>query len=90
MAQCEEQGFSGVTGAHFAEFLKKGEELGVPIHGTNGQASKAGVTITWNYDEASSTLKIACTEAPMLMPCAMINGRIQSVMTDILSKTHLA
>ncbi len=92
MAQCEEQGFSGVTSAHFGAFIQKAEALGMPGlagKGPQGQASAGGFTIVWNFDEATSTLKVQCTETPMLLPCAMINSKIRETVAEVLASTNL-
>ena len=93
MAQCEEQGFSGVTSEHLNFFLQKAESLGMPGlagKGSSGEASKGGVTIRWSYDEASKTLKVQCTESPMLLPCAMINNKIREAVSEVLAHTGMA
>ncbi len=80
MAQCEEQGFSGVTGGHFAMFLAKAEEMGIPGlagKGNSGEASRAGVTIRWAFTPETQTLTVQCTDSPMLLPCALINSKIR-------------
>ena len=86
MAQCEEQGFQGVTPEHFALFLLKGEHMGLPGlagQGPSGVASHSGVTIRWNYDAAAKTLIVQCTESPALLPCAFINSRIKEAVASI-------
>ncbi|RRA48890.1 hypothetical protein [Acidipila sp. EB88] len=88
MAQCEEQGFSGVTSEHFALFLKKGQQLGLPgLNGTGytGEASHMGVTIRWSYVEASQTLSVQCVQSPMLLPCSLINGKIRDAVQSVLA-----
>ena len=93
MAQCEEQGFSGVTSEHLAMFLEKGQELGLPGlggAGHTGQATHMGVTIRWAYDPSAKTLAVQCTESPMLLPCALINSKIQQAVSSVLSRTGMA
>ncbi len=87
MAECQEQGFSGVTGEHFNMFLAKAEQLGIPglaNGGPSGQASHSGVTIRWNYNAEAKTLSVQCTESPMLLPCALINNKIQAAVASVL------
>jgi hypothetical protein len=93
MAKCEEQGFSGVTSAHFGAFIQKAASLGMPGldgKGPKGQASAGGFTLGWDFDEATSTLKVQCLEAPMLLPCAMINAKIREAVAEVLASTNLA
>ncbi len=92
MAACEEQGFSGVTSEHFASFAAKAESLGMPGlngHQNSGQATKSGVTIRWDFNPADGTLKVQCTESPMLLPCALINAKIKEAVTAVLRETGM-
>ena len=93
MAQCEEQGFSGVTSEHFGMFLEKAESLGIPGlagKGNSGEASKGGVTIRWSFDPAAKNLTVQCTESPMLLPCAMINNKIREAVQEVLAHSGMA
>jgi hypothetical protein len=78
MPACEEQGFSGVTSEHFAS-------LGGQQH--SGQATESGVTIRWEFNQKAGTLKVQCTETPMLLPCGLINAKIKEAVTSVLQKT---
>ncbi len=92
MSQCEEQGFSGVTNEHLGMFLEKAEEFGIPGlagKGTSGETSHMGVTIKWNYDESAHTLMVQCTESPFLLPCSVINSKINDLVTAVLGKTGM-
>ena len=92
MAQCEEQGFSGVTSEHIGMFLEKAEQFGLPGlagQGHSGQASHMGVTVKWAYDESAKTLSVQCTESPMLLPCSLINNKIREAVTSVLNRTGL-
>ena len=93
MAACEEQGFSGVTSKHFASFAAKAESLGMPgLSGqqNTGQASKSGVTIRWEFNPDAGTLKVQCTESPMLLPCALINAKIKEAVEAVLRDTGMS
>ena len=88
MAQCEEQGFSGVTSEHFATFIAKAEEMGIPGlagKGNSGEASRAGVTIRWNFNPETRMLTVQCTDSPMLLPCALINSKIREAVAHGMS-----
>lgn len=92
MAQCEAQIFSGVTGEHFAQFLARGEQLGLPSlagNGHTGEASHMGVTIRWAFDEPAQTLTVECTKSPMLLPCTLINGKIREAVSSVLGRAVL-
>ncbi len=93
MAQCEEQGFSGVTNEHFVSFLQKAEQFGIPGlagQGNSGQASHSGVTIRWEFQPESNTLRVQCIESPMLLPCSFINNKIREAMSAAMGKAGLA
>ena len=88
MAHCEEQGFSGVTSEHFGMFLAKAEELGIPGlagKGNSGEASRAGVTIRWEFKPETNTLTVQCTDSPMLLPCTLINSKIREAVAHGMS-----
>jgi hypothetical protein len=90
MAKCDKQVFGDVTSANFADLIRQGESLGMPITGKTGQATRDGVTIAWTYDVASSTLTIECTDAPSFVPCSMINSKIDSAVSGALAKLRSA
>ena len=90
MAQCEEQSFEGIAPEHFAAFLAKGEEMGLPkpaSDGPVGEATHSGVTIRWNFDAAARTLTVQCTKSPAMLPCSFINSRIKEAVASILGST---
>ena len=93
MAQCDEQVFSGITSEHFATFLAKSEQLGMgglSGQGNSGQASHSGITIRWNFSPEAKTLAVQCTESPMLLPCALINGKIKQAVAEGLKQAGVA
>lgn len=92
MSQCAEQGFSGITNEHLGIILVKAEEFGIPGlagKGTSGEASHMGVTIKWSYDENAHTLMVQCTESPFLLPCSVINSKINDLVTAVLGRTGM-
>jgi hypothetical protein len=88
MAKCDKQVFAGVTPGHFAQLVQQGNAAGLPISGETGKTTQQGVTVAWVYDPSSSTLTIECTDAPSFVPCSMINGKIDSVVSGILAQTE--
>lgn len=93
MAACEEQGFSGITSEQFATFVEKAESMGIPGlkgQGNSGQASRSGVTIKWAFDPEAKSLKVQCTESPMLLPCGLINGKIREAVAYVINQTGAA
>jgi len=81
---CTKQTFSSVTQAQFDCLLKKAAENNLPMNGFSGKASQSGFTVSWTYNAANQTLDIQCLEAPFLVPCSVINGRIHDMVEGCL------
>jgi hypothetical protein len=79
MAGCASQTFSGITQARFDCLVQKAQASDLAISGNVGVTSKDGITISWNFDPVSQTLELQCTDAPFLLPCETINGRINEL-----------
>jgi hypothetical protein len=93
MAECQEQGFSGITSEHFAFFLSKAEQLGIPDlvgKGNSGEASRSGVTVKWSYDPEQKMLTVQCTKSPMLLPCSLINSKMQEAVAYAMKNAGLS
>ena len=76
---CAKQIFDQITQNQFASILQKAAEAGLPLAGNAGQASKSGFTVAWQYDPVGQVLEIQCLDAPFLVPCSMINGKIHDL-----------
>ena len=79
MAGCGPQVFQDIGLTTMTCLAAKGATAGMPMNGNIGQATTMGVTVKWEYDEASSTLIVECTDAPFFVPCATVNGRIKDL-----------
>lgn len=53
-------------------------EYGIRIDSDRGEASKRGFTLKWAYEAAEGTLRIECSKKPFLIPCGVINDRINA------------
>jgi hypothetical protein len=53
-------------------------EYGFPIDSDRGEASSRGFTLQWTYDGGEQTLQIQCSKKPFLIPCRVINDRINA------------
>jgi hypothetical protein len=85
MSGCDAQTFSGITQEHFDRLAQKAQSaLAITISGDAGSASRDGITIAWDYDRASQTLTIQCTEKPFFPTCGMIASQIQSLVDGCL------
>ena len=79
MSQCPELVFTNVARPHFNTIVAKAQSGGIPISGDTGQAGKNGFTMRWSYTEHDLTLRIQCIASPFLVPCSVINGRLQAL-----------
>lgn len=87
MAGCEEQVFEGITPGHLQKFMARGAQFGLPVGGAaadHGEVTHMGVTVRWLYEDASQTLRVQCTKAPMLLPCTMIHSQIKDAVSAVL------
>jgi hypothetical protein len=51
-----------------------------------GEITRDGVTIRWLFDPTRQILEIQCTDAPFLVPCSTVNGRIQELVNGLLER----
>lgn len=54
-------------------------QYGISIDAASGEMSQKGFTLKWGYDADRQTLRIQCTEKPFLVPCGLVNGRIDGI-----------
>jgi hypothetical protein len=52
-------------------------EYGISIESDHGEATERGFTLNWSYDANAEQLQIQCTRKPFVVPCGMVNGRIE-------------
>ena len=80
MAACATQKFSGVTGSVWDCIVAKVEaEFGIVISSDQGETSKDGFTLEWDYERSSLIMSITCTDSPFWAPCSTINGKIHDL-----------
>ena len=87
MAGCDEIRVPAVSREHYDLFLKRGAQMGLPslaAQGDSGEAKQSGVTVQWQYLAEQQVLVVQCTEAPALLPCAMIDTRIREVLASVM------
>ena len=65
------------TWARAQETISKA--YGLSVESESGQESKSGFTMTWTYDADAQTLVLQCLDKPFLIPCGVVNGRINSL-----------
>jgi hypothetical protein len=79
MSACAAQVFSGIDQRRFARLSAKAEAEGIFISGNVGSATQGKITIAWDYDPATETLTLQCTDAPFYLGCVFINSNIHSL-----------
>jgi len=83
MSGCEAQTFSGITQEHFDCLVQKAQSsFGITISGDSGSSSQSGVTISWDYDRASQSLTIQCTDKPVFLLCGIITSQVSDMVND--------
>jgi hypothetical protein len=55
---------------------------GLHIEQVSGVVSKSGFKLRWNYDAVAQTLEIQCLSKPFVVPCGVVNGRINALAKD--------
>ena len=80
MAGCDPLVFSGVDEEKLARIKESlGEQYGVRVDSDKGEQTVRGFTFEWSYAAEQQLLRIQCTGKPMLIPCSVINGRIDDL-----------
>lgn len=84
MSACETQTFNNINEAAWNRLLQRAGDFGVTIAGHNGESSRDGFTIRWDYDPTAHVLQLQCTDSPWWAPCAMINEKMQDLVEAAL------
>ena len=80
MAGCDPLVFSGVDEEKLASIKESlGRQYGVSVDSDKGEQTVRGFTFEWSYAAEQQLLRIQCTGKPMLIPCGVINGRIDDL-----------
>jgi hypothetical protein len=75
---CDPLSYSGVDSSKW-ECAKEvvRSEYGITIESDHGEATERSFTLEWSYDANAEQLQIQCTKKPFVVPCGMVNGRIE-------------
>ena len=77
---CDPLVFSGVDESKLASIKESlSRAYGVRVDSDQGEQTVRGFTFEWAYEADRQSLRIQCTGKPMLIPCGVINGRINDV-----------
>jgi hypothetical protein len=85
MGECAPQVFRGITAERYAILLKKAQANGINLSGNGGTASKYGVEVAWNYDQAGQELTFHCLRTPFFMKPEDVNAQIESMVKESLA-----
>jgi hypothetical protein len=76
---CDSLTYTGVDASKWACAKDTvSREYGIRIDSDRGEASKRGFTLRWTYEAEERTLEIQCSSKPFLIPCGVINDRINA------------
>jgi hypothetical protein len=74
---CDRLTYSGVDASKWARVKDVvSRSYGVNIESDRGEASKGGFGLRWAYEPSDQTLQIQCVTKPFLVPCGVVNKRI--------------
>jgi hypothetical protein len=77
---CDPLLFSGVDAPTLARIKDSlSTAYGVRVDSDRGEQTVRGFTFEWEYDAGEQTLRIHCLRKPLLVPCGVINGRIDEL-----------
>ena len=79
---CDSLNYSGVDAAKWAcakDVVSR--EYGISIDREEGEATKRGFTLQWRYDAGAQTLEVRCSKKPFVVPCGVVNQRIDAAAT---------
>jgi hypothetical protein len=75
---CDPLNYAGVDSSKWEcakEVVKS--EYSIAIESDQGEMTERGFRLKWSYDPSVQTLQIECTKKPFVVPCGMVNGRIE-------------
>jgi hypothetical protein len=74
---CDRLTYSAVDASRWARIKDVvSRNYGVDIESDRGEASKGGFALSWTYEPSDQTLEIQCVTKPFLVPCGVVNKRI--------------
>jgi hypothetical protein len=86
MAACPMLTFNSLSKAAWEELQQLGAPYGVVIDTDVGSIDKAGFVAHWNYNAATQTLSVQCTEHPFIVSCATIVAQINEHVRAVMAK----
>jgi hypothetical protein len=91
MSACAMQTFNNVNQVAWQSAKQAvAAKFGVQITTDFGNISSDGFTVHWNYDPATGTLSIQCTDSPFFIPCSAINSEIHDMVESTLNQHNIA
>ena len=80
---CDALQYSGVDTAKWNAARETiSREYGMHIESEEGEDSKSGFRLRWTYDAHAQRLEIQCLSKPFVIPCGVVNGRINALAKD--------
>ena len=85
MGACSKQTFNNVSQTSWDKIKNAVKsELGIIISSDNGEATKDGFTISWDYISNKQELGIQAIDSPWYVPCSLINNKIHDLIEGVL------
>jgi hypothetical protein len=77
---CDPLRFGGVDHSKWSAAKETlSSEYGIRIESERGEQTHSGFTLAWTYEASAETLEIHCRAKPFLIPCGVVNNRIQGL-----------
>lgn len=89
MSACAMLTYNNMTQAAWQSTQQAVAQYGIQITRDSDSASSDGFTVHWSYNGATETLSIQCTDSPFLVPCSIINSKINDVIESCLNQHNI-
>jgi hypothetical protein len=77
---CDPLLFSGIDASTLARIKESLDSAyGVRVDSDRGEQTVRGFTFEWEYDANAQTLRIVCSHKPLIVPCGVVNSRIDEL-----------
>ena len=91
MSACAMQTFNNVTSTAWLSVKQAvAAKFGVQITVDSSNITSHGFTVYWDYDPATETLSIQCTDSPFFVLCSKINSEIHDMVEAALNEHNVS
>lgn len=75
---------TGVSSDNFAALCAKAKASGIALDGPSGESSYMGVTIAWNYEQATETLTLNCLSVPFFVSKDQVYSKLKAMVASVV------